>query len=356
MGNYQNNQIQEDESFSFQLLVMQYKIRFLFVLGYWKTLSIAGITTALIVIVYSFFQPVTYTSTTTFVVEDAKSGGGGLFSALSGSLGIDLVGMSGSNNLLAGDNVLALLKSSSLIKKTLLTKFDSTLDNTLADVYAEEYGWKAKWKNNSSINKDIRFNITPLTRLEDSLLQVMIERIKLKEISVAKPDKKLGFFELQFSSRNEILSMLFSINLINEATSFYINTKTGRLRRNIERLQTRADSLGILLNRKTLSSAEASLQTLDVNEAYATPFVNAEISSRDKFMQSTVYAEIIKNLELSKTSLAQESPTVQILDAPEFPLKKNKISKLKYAVVGFFGGFLIFGFLILYRSGLPRNK
>ena len=99
-----------------------------------------------------------------------------------------------------------------------------------------------------------------------------------------------------------------------------------------------------------------SLQTLDVNQAYARPFVNAEISSRDKFMQSTVYAEIIKNLELSKTSLAQESPTVQILDAPEFPLKKNKISKLKYAVVGFFGGFLIFGFLILYRSGLPRNK
>ena len=258
--------------------------------------------------------------------------------------------------MLAGDNVLELLRSNSLIKKTLLTKFDTSGANTLADVYAEVYGWKANWKNNSAINKDIHFNIIPLTRLEDSLLQIMVERIKLKEISVAKPDKKLGFFELQFSSRNEVLSKLFCVNLINEATTFYINTKTGRLRKNIERLQMRADSLGVLLNRKTLSAAEASVQTLDVNLAYASPSVNAEISSRDKFMQSTVYAEIVKNLELSKTALAQESPTVQLLDTPEFPLKKNKISKLKYAMMGFLGGFFILGFIVFYQTDLSKNK
>jgi hypothetical protein len=356
MANNQNTQIQEDEAFSFKLLINQYKRQLLFTLGYWKKLAFAGIILALIAIVYAFFQPITYTARTIFVVEDAKSGGGSLVSALSGSLGIDLGGMSGSNSMLAGDNVLELLRSNSLIKKTLLTNFDTSGANTLADVYAEVYGWKANWKNNSAINKDIHFNIIPLTRLEDSLLQIMVERIKLKEISVAKPDKKLGFFELQFSSRNEVLSKLFCVNLINEATTFYINTKTGRLRKNIERLQMRADSLGVLLNRKTLSAAEASVQTLDVNLAYASPSVNAEISSRDKFMQSTVYAEIVKNLELSKTALAQESPTVQLLDTPEFPLKKNKISKLKYAMMGFLGGFFILGFIVFYQTDLSKNK
>ena len=356
MANNQNTQIQEDETFSFKLLINQYKRQLLLTLGYWKKLAFAGIILALIAIVYAFFQPITYTARTTFVVEDAKSGGGSLVSALSGSLGFDIGGMTGSNSMLAGDNVLELLRSNSLIKKTLLTKFDTSGANTLADIYAEVYGWKAKWKSNSTNNKDIHFNITPLTRLEDSLLQVMVEQIKLKEISVAKPDKKLGFFELQFSSRNEILSKLFCVNLINEATTFYINTKTGRLRKNIERLQMRADSLGVLLNRKTLSAAEASVQTLDVNLAYASPSVNAEISSRDKFMQSTVYAEIVKNLELSKTALAQESPTVQLLDTPEFPLKKNKISKLKYAMMGFFGGFFILGFIVFYQTDLSKNK
>jgi len=356
MANNPNTQIQENENFSLKLLMNQYKRQLLFTLGYWKKLAIAGLISALIALVYAFFQPITYTARTTFVVEDAKSGGGSLVSALSGTLGIDIGGMNGSNSMLAGDNVLELLRSNSLIKKTLLTKFDTTGTNTLADIYAEDYGWKAIWKSNSTINKDIHFNIIPLTRLEDSLLQVMVEQIKLKEISVAKPDKKLGFFELQFSSRNEVLSKLFCINLINEATAFYINTKTGRLRKNIERLQLRADSLGILLNRKTLSAAEASVQTLDVNLAYASPSVNAEISSRDKFMQSTVYAEIVKNLELSKTALAQESPTVQLLDTPEFPLKKNKISKLEYVIIGFLGGFFILGFIVFYQTDLSKNK
>lgn len=356
MANQPIAQIQEDESFSLKLLIKQYKQQLLFTLGYWKTLSIAGIISAIVAIAYAFFQPITYTARTTFVVEDAKSSGGSLASALSGSLGIDIGGISGSNSMLAGDNVLELLKSNSLIKRTLLTKFDTVTNNTLADIYAEEYGWKEKWKNNSTINKDIHFDIKPLTRLEDSLLQTMVERIKLKEISVAKPDKKLGFFELQISSRNEALSKLFCVNLINEATAFYINTKTSRLRKNIERLQVRADSLGVLLNRKTLSAAEASTQTLDVNLAYAAPSVNAEISSRDKFMQSTVYAEIVKNLELSKTALAQESPTVQLLDTPEFPLKKNKISKFKYALMGFMGGFFILGFIIFYQADFSKSK
>jgi uncharacterized protein involved in exopolysaccharide biosynthesis len=73
-------------------------------------------------------------------------------------------------------------------------------------------------------------------------------------------------------------------------------------------------------------------------------------------MQSTVYAEIVKNLELSKTALAQESPTVQLLDTPEFPLKKNKLSKFKYALMGFMGGFFILGFIIFYQADLSKNK
>ena len=356
MANNDNVQIQEDEVFSFKILIQQWKQQLLFTIGYWKSLSAVGLLVAIIAVTYAFFQPVTYTARTSFVVEDAKSGGGSLVSALSGSLGIDIGGMSGSNSMLAGDNVLELLRSNSLIKKTLLTNFNEAGNTTLADAYATTYGWKTKWKANNKIGKDINFNIKPLTRLEDSLLQVMVAHIKEKEISVAKPDKKLGFFELQFSARDEVLSKLFCVNLINEATTFYINTKTGRLRKNIDRLQARADSLGILLNRKTFSAATANAQTLDVNLAYAAPAVSAEINTRDKFMQSAVYAEIVKNLELSKTALAQESPTVQLLDTPEFPLKKNKISKLKYGALGFFGGFILMGLIIFYTIDLSKNK
>lgn len=355
MANNQPFQIQEDEAFSFQTLVQQWKKQILFTLGYWKKLSLAGLLGAIIAIVYAFFQPTTYTAKTTFVVEEAKSGGGSLVSALSGSLGIDIGGMSGSSGILAGDNVQELLRSYALIKNTLLTNYNATSSATLADVYADTYGWKEEWSKNSNINKLVSFNPQKLSRQEDSLLHVMVEQIKEKEISIYKPDKKLTIFELDFTNRDEQLAQLFCTRLINEATTFYINTKTGRLKKNIERLQKRADSLGVLLNRKTYSTAEAGAQTLDLNLAYTAPSANAEISSRDKYMQATVYAEIIKNLELSKTALAQETPTVQLLDTPEFPLKKNKTSKFKFAILGFLAGFLGLGFIVFYQVDFSKK-
>ena len=53
--------------------------------------------------------------------------------------------------------------------------------------------------------------------------------------------------------------------------------------------------------------------------------------------------------------MAQESPTVQLLDTPEFPLKKNKISKLKYGALGFFGGFILMGLIIFYTIQVRKQ-
>lgn len=343
----------EEEHYSFKALLAKWKLKIRSVLLNWKLLSIAGLIGAVLLFSYAFFQPITYTARATFIVEDSKAGGASIASALAGQVGIDIGGISGGNSIFAGDNVLGLLKSHSLIKKSLLTNYDSTSNTKLADVYATVYGLKEKWRTNSKIGKDIYFSVKPLTRLEDSLLQTIITRLDEKEISIFKPDKKQGIFELHIDSRDEVFSQLFCTRLITTATQFYIETKTARLTTSINRLQKRADSLGVILNRKTYSAAEANVQTLDMNLAYAAPVVSAEISSRDKYMQATVYAEIVKNLELSKTSLAQETPTVQMLDTPEFPLKKNKTSKLLYAIAGFFFGFVLMGFLLVYQ---PNNS
>lgn len=346
--------INEEEQYSFKAQLATWKFKMIAVLSNWKPLSIAGIVGAILFAGYAFFQPITYTARATFLVEDSKSSGGSIASALAGQIGIDIGGMSGGSNIFAGDNVLGLLKSHSLIKKSLLTYYDSASNTTLADQYATVYGYQENWKANNKIGKDIHFAVKPLTRLEDSLLQTIIQRLNEKEIAIFKPDKKQGIFELDIVSRDELFSQLFCNRLIATATKFYVDTKTSKLTNSINRLQKRADSLGILLNRKTYSAAEANVQTLDMNLAYTAPIVSAEISSRDKFMQATVYAEIVKNLELSKTSLAQETPTVQMLDTPEFPLKKNKLSKLLYASAGFFFGFVLMALFLIYQPSKSK--
>lgn len=332
--------IAQEEQYSLKADLQEKWSAILWALTQWKMWiwgTILGIAGAM---GYYWLVPATYTARTSFVVEDSKIGGGSAMSALAGQFGFDISSLiGGGSSMLAGDNVQALLRSRSLIKKTLLTPVDIGSTTTLADWYASSYDLKEKWLKSSKVGKQIDFTYgKKFTRLEDSLLQRIVKRIVEKELSVAKPDRKLGFFDMVVTMRNEELATRFSTRLLKAATSFYIDTKTRRLATNVQRLQGKADTLEAMLNKKTYSAADAQRLLLDLNPAYATPEVNAEISSRDKLMLSTIYAEIIKNLEISKTALIQETPTVQVVDEPELPLKKNQYHWLLLLVIGAIGG------------------
>jgi uncharacterized protein involved in exopolysaccharide biosynthesis len=77
-----------------------------------------------------------------------------------------------------------------------------------------------------------------------------------------------------------------------------------------------------------------------------------KIKDRDKIVLSSVFSETVKSLETSKTMLAQETPTIQIVDEPEIPLKKNK---LKYSIA-ILTGLLLSGILFSFYILLTRKK
>lgn len=342
----------EEKEFSFRQVIQKWQQDIFYALSFWRILLVTGAIGALLGIGFALLNSVTYTARLTFVVEEAKAGGGSLVSALAGQVGLDMGNLGGSSGILAGDNVLELLKSRSLMKKTLLTPYYDSSSFSLADEYAEAYHLKDRWKNNSKIGKQINFpsNQKQFTRLEDSLLQTIIERITEKELSIAKPDKKLSIFELQVETRDEKLSQFICTRLLTNTTEFYIQTKTKSLIKNVDRLQKRADSIGGLLNIKTHSAADANLMLLNGNPAFSSAEVSAEISSRDKIIQGTIYSEIVKNLEVSKTALIQETPTIQIVDNPELPLKKNKLSLLIASCVGFITAICLTGFFFIAKK------
>jgi len=321
---------------------------------YWKLILLFVAAGSILGIAYSFIKSKTYTAKLTFVVEDAKSSGS--LSSLAGQLGLDIGGLSGGGTgLIAGDNVLELLKSPNFIKKTLLTLYSDSTDNgiTLADQYANTYHLKDAWKNNKYVNKDINFYATKnkISRIEDSLLQIIINKITEKELSITKPDKKLTIFEMDVTMRDEKLTQLFCERLLTITTDFYVDTKVSRLKRNVERLQKRADSITHLLNRQTYASTSENEKLIDLNPAYSTTGVTAEITARDKMVLSTIYAEVEKNLEINKNALIQETPTVQIIDHPELPLQVNKVKKSMGILEGAFAGFAIsFLWLIIFKK------
>ncbi len=323
-----------------------------YVLKFKKTLALVLIVGALAGALTAWFWKPTYTARLTFVVDDSKSSGsaGGLAS-LAGQFGFNLDGLGGASGVLAGDNVQELIKSQKLIKKTLLTAYDST--QTLADRYAAVYKLNKKWLKYNPDGKITRFPADDKhnSRLQDSLLHEIITLILSGEFGIAKTDKKLGFFEVNTTMCDEKLAQLFCTRMIKQSTDFFISTKTKRLRNNVNRLQHRADSIGQILNRKTYAASAANQSLLDLNPAYTSANANADIRERDKIVLSSIFSETVKNLESSKTMLAQETPTVQIVDEPELPLKKNR---LKYSIA-ILSGFILSGILFSFYILLSRK-
>ena len=112
-------------------------------------------------------------------------------------------------------------------------------------------------------------------------------------------------------------------------------------------LQRKADSLAAVLNNKTYSAAASQQSLVDANPALKTNIIGSEISTRDKTMAATIFAEVVKNLELSKTLLNQETPVIQVVDQSTFPLEKEKVSKLKSLILGgILAGFLTILYLL----------
>jgi hypothetical protein len=284
-----------------------------------------------------------YTARLTFIIDDSKAGGGsgGGLSALAGEFGFNLNGIGGATGVLAGDNVQALLKSTKLIKATLVSAYDN--QQTLADRYAAVNKLDKKWLKYSPNGEVVRFPLNGKgnTRLQDSLLHEMTILILSGNFGVAKTDKKLDFFEINTTMKDEKLALLFCNRILMQATDFFITTKTKRLRSNVMRLQHRADSISVLLNRKTYTASSANQSLLNLNPAYTSANANVEVRERDKIVLTTIFTETVKNLESSKALLAQETPTVQVVDEPELPLKKNR---LKYSVA-ILAGMVVAGML-----------
>ncbi|WP_395627364.1 hypothetical protein [Daejeonella sp.] len=348
-----NNSELYEEEFSFKNVISKWigDIKYLF--QFKKLFILVAAIGILGGSIAAWLWPITYSSRTSFIIEDTKAGGGSLLAGLAGQIGLDIGGaMGGTSGVLAGDNVLALLRSDQMIKSTLITPYQEQGEKTLADVYAESNKLKESWAKYNQ-GKLISFpqDRKVYNRLQDSLLQDMVIRIAEKNLSVSKPDKKLGFFQLIVTMPDEQLSQLFSLRIIDKATEFYVYTKTKSQRTNVERLQARADSIERLLNRKTYSASAANRVLLDANPAFPTANPGIELQQRDKMVLQSIYGEILKNLEIGRTVLIQETPTFQIVDKPELPLQKNKLKYSKAMVLGaFFSLFFLALYLLAFRK------
>jgi hypothetical protein len=109
-----------------------------------------------------------------------------------------------------------------------------------------------------------------------------------------------------------------------------------------------ADSVRNELNRGLVGVASSNDNTFGLNPALMVKKVSGTKKQIDVQMNSVILAELVKNAELARVSLLNETPLIQVLDKPRYPLDEKKFRKLYGLIIGgFLGGILILGILFL---------
>lgn len=301
----------------------------------WLPILVLGIIGGALGLTYSIIKKPTYTAVCTFVLEESGKSGLGQYAGLASLAGIDLGG-GGGGGMFQADNIIELYKSRLMLEKTLLSQV--TLDGKnqlLIDRYIEFNKLRKIWKEKDHID-NISFTGNPdnFTRTQDSIISSMVESFNKNLLTVNKLDKKLSIIAVQVVSNDELFAKNFNLKLVETVNNFYALTKTKKSNQNVIVLQRQADSVKMILNSSLSGVASAIDANPNANPQLLTLKVPSQKKQVDVQANTAIYAEMVKNLELSKISLRQDMPLIQIIDKPVLPLLKSKLSKLKGIIVG----------------------
>lgn len=313
----------------------------------------AGLLGGLLGFTYAYFKKPVYTAELSFALQDEKSGGG-LSSALglASQFGIDLGGSGGAGGEFSGDNLLQLMKSRSMIERSLLTTVTiNGKQETLAELYISfnklRDGWeKPELKNVSFLpNADrSKFSLT-----QDSILGEFHKALITKNLLLDKVDKKLSIISLKVSSTNELFSKYFAEVLEKVVSDFYVQTKTEKSSKNVAVLQRQTDSVRQALNSAISGVASFIDANPNPNPSLQTLHVPSQRRQVDVQANTAILGELVKNLELAKMSLLQETPLIQVIDRPILPLEKERFGKAKGIIIGILIGSILMTVVLLFR-------
>ncbi|HBT94125.1 MAG TPA: lipopolysaccharide biosynthesis protein [Chitinophagaceae bacterium] len=348
----QNNtpQIDNDE-ISLKELVLKIKEWYQFFLTKWKLIVLAGIIGGLIGFTYAYFQKPTYKAVLTFALEEEKSGGGmsGL-GGLASQFGFDIGGSGG--GAFAGSNLIELMKSRLLVEKTLLNPIEVNGKTiSIAEYYIQINKMREAWDENPAF-KNIQFlpnaDRASFTLQQDSILKGIFSAVTSPtSLTIGQKDKKVSITSIEVVSSNENFSKIFCENLAKETSEYYVEIKSKKARLNVEILQHQVDSVRGQFNTSINEVAFASDGIFNLNPALKSKGTQPAKRQVDLQINTTMLTSLVSNLEMSKMALRKETPLIQVIDKPIFPLEKEKVGKLKSLVLGgFLAGFLTVLYLV----------
>ncbi|MDO8992038.1 MAG: lipopolysaccharide biosynthesis protein [Daejeonella sp.] len=327
-----------------------------FILTKWIIILIIGLTGGLLGFFYANSKRIIYTAETTFVLEEGNNKSG-VLGQLGGIAGLAGINMAQGGGIFQQENIIELYKSRSMIVRTLLSEVVIDGKNELLiERYLDFNGIRSSWKDDPKL-ANLKFDLKSEShnlRLRDSVLGDIAKTINSSYLTVNNPDRKLNIIKVEVKSHDEIFAKAFNDQIVSNVNDFYVQTKTKKALENLSVLQFQTDSIRNILNGAIYATAEVSDATPNLNPARQILRAPAERSRFNAEANKVILSQLLQNLELAKLSLRQETPLIQVINYPVYPLEKDRLSKVKAIVIGVF---LFVGITVLFFStGLILNR
>ncbi len=279
-----------------------------------------------------------YMAEYTFVINDGNSNSASK-AMIAQTLGLNLFG-GNSGGFFQPDNIGDLLKSKLIIFKCLRkkAKMNGQLD-FLVNHYLDIYKLRNEWNDTSRLYK-YRFDGDTIRNrvLYNTLFDIVKSEVVNRNLIIEK-EKKSSLNSLKIVSRSETFSKIFADALIQDLIDLYVQTRVGKQRQTVVQLQHRTDSVKVLLLSTMRGFAYNEDRNLNVVRQ------EAKVSSRAQELNisllQSVYTELVRNLEAQKLSLVNDTPLIQIVDRPDYPLVVSSPSWLKALITGAIAGLIL---------------
>lgn len=138
---------------------------------------------------------------------------------------------------------------------------------------------------------------------------------------------------------------------IDQTANYYVELLTSKAKSNLRVLRREADSVQILMQQNLVNSASSS--DLNINPNRAALRVDQNRALVELQVSVTIYGEIIKNLKLAEIGMRKQTPIIQIVDYPQFPLARVGMSPIMWAAVG---GFIASSIFLVLVSLVPEKR
>lgn len=300
---------------------------------------LTGIVIAAGLAYYASQKPVTYTSRATIFPLTSGGDNNATSSALSALLGVGQNSKSFSEE--ASINIIELSQSRTTSEEVASIRDTSRGNKTIAELLVDD------------INNHLGF-FEPAVKKPTNEYALITWAGQVLKNGLSATINKNNSFVLTYTGRSPELVRTISYGFIDKISTFYIDLKREKAKRDFEFATSKVDSLRNVMNSKDAQLITIDKRTLFTNTAKLQYRVPTENLLADKQMIRQQYATAVSNQQNAAYTLQKATPVIKVLDLPEPPYEVKHQSPVIFGAIGFFlglifsVGLLISGILIRY--------